>query len=143
MYGKTQYTALTALAGVGLLSSICSAQLSHSNAFAMSIHDSMTQLESSTRGIVIDLETTEFNAQTVSFGVLLNQTDGGIASDLAGLENDFDSAQRGRLQSGIDAGRFVQPKEDNLNVVPLPSAAFAGFALLAGFAGVRFIRKSR
>ena len=38
--------------------------------------------------------------------------------------------------ANMDSTRFT-PKEDNLNVVPLPPAAFVGLGMLAGIAGVR------
>jgi|GEM_PF-5775394 len=71
---------------------------------------------------------------------------GSIASQAAGasqlpfntdsIENQFRTQQF----NGIDA---VTKPEDNLNIVPLPTAAIAGLGLLSGLAGVRYMRRHK
>ncbi len=64
-----------------------------------------------------------------------------------GQTNSFDLSTI--TSSGVRLGaanmnntRFTA-KEDNLNVVPLPPAAFAGLGMLAGIAGIRYLRNRK
>ncbi len=65
----------------------------------------------------------------------------------SGQSNGFDLSTI--TSSGVRLGtvnmnntRFTT-KEDNLNVVPLPPAAFAGLGMLAGIAGTRYLRNRK
>lgn len=139
-----QIKALPAIACFAAFSTVCAAQLNNPSVFAMSLHDSLSQLESQTRAITSSFESPYSDRENGTFILLLNSDqDADVAFDAMGPQGGFDNASRGRNLNGIDAGRFIEPKEDNLTVVPLPGAAIAGFALLAGVAGVRLIRKSR
>lgn len=135
MIGKKTSISMMLLAGVGS-SSMAYAQMSNPGVFVLSLQDSVVQAE---------LQGVNLNSQQGSIVQLMSNLDQREGSFFRGLEtqNSEDFANRGRNLNAIDAGRFVQPKEDNLNVVPLPSAAFAGFGLLIGAAGVRQYLKSR
>ena len=135
MIGKKTSISMMLLAGVGS-SSMAAAQMSNPGVFAMSLQDSLVR---------IDTQSVDLNGQQGSIVLLMNGANQDQQSLFRDLDpqNGEDFANRGRDLNAIDAGRFVQPKEDNLNVVPLPSAAFAGFGLLIGAAGVRQYLKSR
>jgi hypothetical protein len=65
-----------------------------------------------------------------------NQSNGYVPS-VADLINSPSRGQVGVF--GLDA----IPKEDSLNIVPLPPAALGGLGLLAGLAGVRYLRRNK
>ena len=94
---------------------------------------------------LLNAETVSVNGDLSSIVVLLNppaeQTQGRFAD--FGFEGSDDYDTRGRNMTGINGRQDFTPKQDDLNVVPLPPATFAGFGLLAGLAGVRYMRKSR
>lgn len=144
MIASRKVRTLMALASVAAFSGVCTAQLSNPSVFAMSLHDTMSQLESVTRDSSFTFDSPINGNETGTFILLMNNEQGnGVAFDAMDPRGGYGNANRGRGLTGIDAGRFVEPKEDNLNVVPLPGAAIAGFALLTGVAGIRLIRKSR
>ncbi len=144
MIGKNQIINLAAVAGVAVFSGVSSAQLNNPGAFAMSLNDALSGIESRIQSPVFEINNSDFNGQSGSFLVLLNQsgTNSGLGLDGMGPQDGYDNANRGQFQSGIDASRFIEPKED-INIVPLPTGAIAGFGVLAAIAGIRFARKSR
>ena len=144
MIGKNRIINLAAIAGVAVFSGVSSAQLNNPGVFAMSLHDSLSSIESRVQGPVFEIENSDLGGQSGSFIVLLNRSgsNSGLGLDGLGPQDGYDNAVRGRFQSGIDASRLIEPKED-INVVPLPTGAVAGFGVLAAIAGVRLVRKSR
>jgi hypothetical protein len=144
MIGKNQIINLAAVAGVAVFSGVSSAQLNNPGAFAMSLNDALSGTESRVQGPVFEIKNSDFEGQTGSFLVTLNQSNSntGLGLDGMGSQDGYDNANRGQFQSGIDASRLIEPKED-INIVPLPTGAIAGFGVLAAIAGIRFARKSR
>jgi len=70
-----------------------------------------------------------------------------ITSDEAGHASGFvpttDGSSQGRGSTqNLNNTRF-STKEDNLNVVPLPPAAFAALGMLMGIAGLRSLKKHK
>ena len=44
--------------------------------------------------------------------------------------------------AGVNAGRPVLKVDEDMKIVPLPAAAYAGMALLVGLGGIRLVRRS-
>lgn len=94
-------------------------------------------------GALLELQDVAGEGEFGSIAVLLNPpADQGRFADL-GFEGSDTTDVYGRNSTSVDGRQNFSPKEDDLNVVPLPPATFAGFGLLAGLAGVRYLRKSR
>jgi hypothetical protein len=143
MKAHNSTTKLLALLSLASLTTVSAAQ-SGTQGIAFSMQNSI--LEQLNQDVVVQIESNEFGSLTRSITLLLNNSTqqdrfsfDGIND--AGGSNDF--TNRGRNQQGANASGFVTPKTDNLNVVPLPPAALAGFGLLAGFAGIRYLRNAR
>lgn len=99
--------------------------------------------QSASGGMLLELQDVAHEGELGSIVVLLNPpADQGRFADL-GFEGGDNTNVYGRSNTNINGRQNFSPKEDDLNVVPLPPATFAGFGLLAGLAGVRYMRKSR
>lgn len=128
-------------AGFCAATSLASAQ-SEMGVFALSLHE---QLDNSNQPeLDFGLTNSQINDQLGTSIIFLLDAGPQTRDDgLRGLSamGSGTTAQRGRSQQGLHSFSEFMPKEDTLNIVPLPSAALAGFGLLAGVAGVRYIRK--
>ncbi|MDF1810513.1 MAG: hypothetical protein P1U42_12555 [Phycisphaerales bacterium] len=131
------------LAALPISASVASADIQQTGFFIDLIEqDSKTN----SRFIVpMQIETADLREQMIfvlnsdmGWGSIASQASGTIQlpsnSDLIG--NQFRTQQI----SGLDA---VTKPEDNLNIVPLPTAAIAGLGLLSGLAGVRYMRRHK
>ena len=125
MNGKDRALRIFALLSIASMSSVSAAQLG--------------------KDVYVQVDSSDFGALTNSITLLLNDSNQQDRFSFEGMNGDQgnDFANRGRNQQGANASGFITPKTDNLNVVPLPPAAFAGFGLLAGVAGIRYLRKSK
>ena len=147
MMGKDMKT-MMCLAGLCAAGSIAQADQSQSlKAFAISIQPRTQIVDSQgSENLQFSLEQLQTmsemlgssNDGSISFlignpGAGMNQGFGPQPSDL--LNN------QGRSQQNFSNFDSIIPKEDNLNIVPLPTAAIAGFGLLSGLAGIRYIRR--
>jgi hypothetical protein len=140
MFVHTKTIPIAAIASIAALSSSASAQFGN-GAIAMQWINSISQPQQS-QSLFVQFENFDFQGQSQSFVVLLNQNQdrsGFGFQDLPIGTNDFSS--RLHNPQGIDASSFVRPKDEGLNIVPLPPAAFAGVGLLAGIVGVRALRR--
>lgn len=86
-----------------------------------------------------DLQAMDGIAQSFEIRVVL----GDQGSRFDGFESAFGDGlgNQGRAQN--IHGANAEPKTDNFHVVPLPPAAFAGLGMLAGIAGVRYLRNRK
>ncbi len=66
------------------------------------------------------------------------QSNQGNGFDLSMINSSGSQSQ----SANMDSTRFT-PKEDGLNVVPLPPAALAGLGMLVGIAGARYLRRQK
>jgi len=124
--------------GLGCAASSVYAQNSGFGSFGMSLHNQLSQPQQYDLGSTVQFESFEFGSIVV---LLDNPTEQASRFSDMGSSDSDPAGQRGQSQRGIDARDSFTPKPDNLFVVPLPPAAFAGFGLLAGVAGVRCIRR--
>lgn len=132
--------------GFSAIASLASAQ-SGLNAFALSLSDlpvPSVQTDSMFAFAELPIESgTSIDLDHPVFS--LNDSDNQSRDSLRGLRamGAGNSGQMGFTQHGLQPMHEYMPKEDPLTVVPLPSAAIAGFGLLVGFAGVRVLRKAK
>ena len=142
MFVSKKISMLIAALSAAALSSAASAQFGNT-AFTMQWIDSISQSQQ-TQSPIVQFENIEFNGQSHTFVVLLNQDQGRSGVGFRDMPQDnTGSARSGRNFHDIDARGFTSPKDDNLSIVPLPPAALAGLGLLAGIAGVRDLRRKQ
>lgn len=124
------------LLGLGSLATGVSAQ----SATGLPVASSQFELPGS---YLLELQDVAVEGDSRSIVVLLNPpADQGRFSDL-GFQGSDTTDVYGRSNTRINDRQSHSPKEDDLNVVPLPPMTFAGFGLLAGLAGARYLRQSR
>ncbi len=130
--------------------SVATAQSTPLGLFALSLHE---QLSTAGQSVDVDAAFVTAPIETHSFQSQFGGLDGSIgfmldpqeqpSIGLRGLAN-LNLGQvtnQGGMQHSAGGSNQMIPKEDGLTIVPLPSAAFAGFGLLAGAAGIRCFRK--
>ncbi len=141
MSGHSMTRNLLIAAGLCAACSITTAQSNGLGAFAMSMHEHMIAASQNDTGPAFSFQTTDFGGDLSSITVLLDpgSTTQGRFHGLNNAGSDDD--MRGGTSQGLNSFNEFTPKEDGLNVVPLPPAAFAGFGLLTGVAGVRYFRR--
>jgi hypothetical protein len=104
---------------------------------ATDLQSSMQSNMSSSIAQMVDLADTDYFAPLDIQSIASN-----AAGDASGnIPNSQGNAQgRGRTQAVNNT--LFSTKEDNLNVVPLPPAAFAALGMLMGIAGIRSLKKN-
>ena len=141
MAGQRTTFKLIVTASFSTIVAPATAQSQSMDLFAMSLHQYRAQAQQTDFGSTMHLEYTDHGTEPSSISVLLSDSSnqrGGFHTP--GMSNTTTGIQRGNQQHGINARELFSPKTDELFVVPLPPAAFAGFGLLAGVAGVRYMR---
>lgn len=111
-----------------------SAGVEADSSIASDLHFSVGQIMS-----LSDLQSINSIAQTFEIQVLVS----GHAPSFDDLEPDLGGGLGNQGRATNVHGAHAEPKTDNLNIVPLPPAAFAGLGLLVGIAGVRYMRNRK
>lgn len=140
---SSRFLPLIAL-GLGLSGSIASAQSGPLNAFALSLQDDLSY--TSQPELVINETLAHLDSQSApELGRSVVRMLGGDSPSRGGPSGlqTMESVELGRSQQGLQTFNHTTPKEDPLTTVPLPSAALAGFGLIAGIAGVRLLRNTK
>ena len=76
----------------------------------------------------------------MGFKILIGNQNNRSSGHVPSVADLINAPSRGQVNAfGPDA----IPKGDSLNIVPLPPTALGGLALLAGLAGVRYLRRSK
>lgn len=143
MSGFSTFRPLITTAGFCALAAVAGAQSSAMHDFAISLHEQLGA--PAEHQADLGFVSIRFDEQTAaSLGAFLNADTQSPAGQtgFAAMNNGHIGQSR-HTQQGLHSFDSFMPKEDGLTVVPLPPAAFAGFGLLAAFAGIRYARKNK